>query len=242
MKTSAQKIIIYNIVLLISVTGAFLLGQTSLFTSNSLQIFAFAVILYILNQFFSTKIDFLKSNKMLLDFSILSVAIILFIAMTGYLSSPLFFLMYFLVFGVSLLLHPSAALTIAFTSSVLFLATPKKDLVAELMQLSSLFLITPLALLFGSQYIKLQQAKDKTSLLEKDEKQLAKEVVSQEKQVRDWTSRDFKNQLIKIWENIDNLAKSIGLTNNQKTKLSEISNQLSKLLKSGEDMEKKVAK
>lgn len=119
-----------------------------------------------------------------LDMTILTLIIFTLIFSTGALSSPLFFLLYFLLFGLALLFEPGSSLFMVFISSFIFLMIPeKKDLFSELLQLASLFMIVPLALIFGKQYIKLMQSELEVKSLTKEEKIFTKKIDEQQKQI-----------------------------------------------------------
>jgi hypothetical protein len=241
MSEENQKRIIQILILAISISLSFILAK-SIASEFILQVISFLLAIYISTQFLSKKIDFLKQNKLIIDFFIITILIYTLIFSTGDLFSPVFFLIYFLLFGVSLLLEPYSALFLALISSVFFLFTTGKEFWQEIIQLSSIFLISPLALIFGSQYLKLQEKETKIEMLEKEEKILTQEVVSQEKEVRQWTLGELRSRLIKIWENLEKLSADSGMSKTSRQKLVEISNQLSNLLKSAKTLEKKVSK
>lgn len=79
---------------------------------------------------------------------------------TGGSISPLFFLLYFLLFALSLLLEPMVSVTTALTLIIFFFfSISETNSLNELVSLSSLLLITPFALLIGKEYLKVQQSK-----------------------------------------------------------------------------------
>jgi len=240
--SAVQKKFLHSITIIISISLAFYWTENSLLSSLTPQIIAVMTIFYLGFSVIVKKLPNLSKNKPAIDLLLITFIVFLIIFSTGTLFSPAFFLIYFLLFAVSLLFEPSTAFILAVISAIFFLISPRKDFWPEMLQLSSVFLITPLALIFGSQYIKLLQSKDRISLLEKDERSLIKEVVDQEKSVKKWTNEDFRKRLIKIWENLDSIAKDESLVDGHKQKLHEISNQLSKLLKSGADLERKIEK
>lgn len=225
----------------LSVGIAFLVSQSSLADFN-LQITSFLIIIYMLLQFIAPKIPFLSQNKMTLDLTLAITTIYLIVFSTGALSSPVFFLIYFLLFGIALLFEPYSALNLAIISTAFFLLTPTKDFWPELIQISSVFLIAPLAIIFGNQYLKLQEEELRVEKLKKEEKDLVSEIVFQEKTVKDWTWGDLRKRLVKIWENLELLIRNENLKESEKQKLTEISNQLSSLLKSAKNLEQKIAK
>jgi hypothetical protein len=241
MQYSAQKTLIHTLVLVCAVGIAFLWSNSSL-EAVSLQFISFLIFIYLSLQFLSKRIVLVAKNKLVIDFILITLAVYLIVFATGALFSPVFFLVYFLLFGISLLFEPSAAFSLAIISAAFLLLTPRKEFWPEILQLFSLFLISPLATIFGTQYINLQQSEKNVEMLKKQEGMLVSEVVNQEKEVKKWTFGDFRQRLIKIWENIDQIASDPQLLDRHKQKLSEMSNQLSNLLKSADEMEKKVSK
>lgn len=236
-----QKRIIQAMLLTLSVAISFIIAKSSL-SDFLLQIVSLLLASYILLQFLSKKISFIRQNKLVINFLLITIVIYTLIFSTGDLFSPLFFLIYFLLFGVALLLEPYSALFLSLISAVFFLFTAGKEFWQEVIQLSSIFLISPLALIFGNQYLKLQEEETKVELLKKEEKILASEVIDQEKTVREWTFEELRKRLIKIWENLEEVLQDEEITEKNRKKINEISNQLSNLLKSGETLEKKISK
>jgi len=236
-----QKRIIQAMLLTLSVAISFIIAKSS-FSDFLLQIVSLLLASYILLQFLSKKISFIRQNKLVINFLLITIVIYTLIFSTGDLFSPIFFLIYFLLFGVALLLEPYSALFLSLISAVFFLFTTGKEFWQEVIQLSSIFLISPLALIFGNQYLKLQEEETKVELLKKEEKILASEVIDQEKTVRKWTVEELRKRLIKIWENLEEVLQDEEITEKSRKKINEISNQLSNLLKSGETLEKKISK
>ncbi len=206
----------------------------------SLQFISLLVIIYIVVQFAARRIQISKTKKITIDVVLLTLVTYLIVFSTGSLFSPLFFLIYFLLFGISLLFEPSSAIALAVISAIFFLFTAQKEIFAELLQLASLFLITPLALIFGTQYINLLQDEEKIKILSIKGRELEKEVNEQEVEVKNWTEGEFKIHLIKIWESIEALANDPACEGMHKQRLSEVSGELSKLLQSGKKMEEKI--
>jgi len=157
---AVRRIITQNLILLLALTLAFFF--------KSLQLTAIVVVVYILTNFITRTSESAKKYKTYLDFFFLTLITFSIIFATGGLTSPVFFLSYFLLFGVSLLFEPSAALSLATISSIFFLLNPRQDMLAELLQIASLFLISPIALIFGSQYLKIIEEERKLAVISKD--------------------------------------------------------------------------
>ncbi|MCG2800233.1 MAG: hypothetical protein L6367_17070, partial [Cellulomonas sp.] len=73
---------------------------------------------------------------------------------TGGLTSPLFFTIDFLLFGLSLLFNPSLGLLVGLALSLLFLLNNSLIDLTSLTNLISLILMAPLARFFGTQYLR----------------------------------------------------------------------------------------
>lgn len=80
----------------------------------------------------------------------LNTIIILLIIGTGIFSSPLFFLLYFLIFGIALAFDPKIVfIFLAGCTLILFEHAIQNDVVGNFMRLSSLALASPFAFIFG---------------------------------------------------------------------------------------------
>lgn len=239
---SALKIVKQNIILLIPLGLAFLWTKNAILANTSLQLTAFCVIVFFLLQVLSKKITRLSKNKASLDFLLLTLVIYLVIFSTGGLLSPVFFLNYFLLFAVSLLFEPSAALSLTTMSSFFFILNPRVELLTELLQLGSLFLITPLALIFGSQYIKLSQEKEKVETLSYEGKKLEEEVIWQEKEVKKWTENELSLKLSEIQRGLKSILANPQTSPSDREKLKSIFDKTYQLFQSGRKMEEKIEK
>ena len=180
-----KRLIGHSLLLTVSVLIAYVWTYSQFLSDYTLQFIAVLVTGYFLTRFTLRKTGKVSARTMSgLDMSVLTLIIFTLIFSTGALSSPLFFLLYFLLFGLSLLFEPGSSLFMVFISSFIFLIIPeKKDLFSELLQLASLFMIVPLALIFGKQYIKLMQSELEVKSLTTEEKTLNKKIEEQQKQI-----------------------------------------------------------
>lgn len=86
---------------------------------------------------------------------ILNTLIFLLIFSTGSLNSPLFFLLYFLGFGIAFVFEPSITFLLVIGAILIFLPDVfKENMTLNLLKISSLILISPLAYFFGQEYRK----------------------------------------------------------------------------------------
>lgn len=220
MNNLKKRLISHSLLLTTSVLIAYVWTSSQFLSDYNLQFIAFLIVGYFLTRLFLRKGDRVNAKTISsLDMTILTLIIFILVFSTGALSSPLFFLLYFLLFGLSLLFEPGSSLFMVFISSFIFLLIPeKKDLFAELLQLASLFMIVPLALIFGKQYIKLMQSELEVKSLTTEEKIFTKKIEVQQRQLTEiqqylkslendpGTSEENKNLLRRILQSIFVLA------------------------------------
>jgi len=239
MDKSAKNLIVHNLTLFLAVGFAYLWTFSASTSKYSLQLVALFAIIYIALQVASKKFGSIK-NKLLYDFLLLTIIVFLIVFSTGALFSPLFFLIYFLLFAIALLFEPSAAFSLAIIATIFLLLTPRKEILVELIQIGSLYLIAPLANIFGTQYIKLLEDEEKIEVLKDQEKMLEDEVERQENEVEKWVSTDLMTKLASIWESVEEIEAKNKLNTELKVKLKKISDELSSLLESARNLEKKI--
>lgn len=124
----------------------------SLFSNAIVAILGILFIIYII----------LQNRKKIENFNlfILTTLVLIFVSSTGEISSPLFFLLYFLSFVIAFVFDPKVVFV--FTIGVIILLFPgalKTDLTPNLILLFFLFLLSPLAFFTGIAYQKNQENK-----------------------------------------------------------------------------------
>lgn len=128
------------------------LWQNSPLLEFTVPFLGFLILIYLL---LSTR----KKGKAFLDLGgegplgifILNLVILLLVFTTGAIDSPLFFLLYFLAFGIAFVYEPLTVFV--FTLGVMALLIPSSQESPEkLLLLGSLLLISPLAYFFGREY------------------------------------------------------------------------------------------
>jgi hypothetical protein len=190
----------------------------------TLQLIALFVLFFFLNQFVSRR----QRQKINLTFDavIFTMVVLLLVTSTGGLTSPLFFI----------------TVTLTMAMIIFFLLTPsKEEPLAEIFQLFSLLLITPLALFFGKQYLKMLADEEKIKILKTEEAILESEIEKEETDTLLWASLELKKDLGEILERACNLLADVGhLTLNQKENLEKIRERTENLLKTGQRLKEEV--
>jgi hypothetical protein len=104
----------------------------------------------------------------------LNTVILLLVFSTGGIDSILFFLLYFLGFGIAFVFEP--AVTFVFVLGVILVFIPdaiKGDLLVTSLKLGSLLLISPLAFFFGNEYRRNDKQDEQIEALEERTKEAA---------------------------------------------------------------------
>lgn len=150
--------LVHAVVLTLVILMAFVLSRTSL-VAYDLQISAVLFIML----FLSKRLSFPpKSLARLIEASVFTFIIIFITNSTGGPASPFFFLIYFLLFAMSLLLEPVIPIVMSLGLIVFYvISMPGGQGIGAFMPIFALALLTPFALLLGQEYIKLRQEDDK---------------------------------------------------------------------------------
>ena len=220
------------ILAVITVVAAFLISISPL-ADYGLQIAALTMTVYVGVSFLIRKHILSTDLKVTLDVLVFSLTISLLIFTTGGFASPVFFLSYFLLFGVTLFSSPITATAITVTFALLFIVTPKVDFWMDLLQIGSLLAIAPLSVLFGKQYLRvLTDKKMITGLSQKVQKNKA--------DVGEWTEGDFRKRLLRIQEYLQKLSQDPTIELDKKQRIDSIYRQIYDLFLSGREMEKDI--
>jgi hypothetical protein len=107
----------------------------------------------------------------------LHTTVLLLISTTGNTNSPLFFLLYFLAFSISFTLTPAAVFPYTLAACILFAPLPPlSDITQHTLKLASLFLIAPLAYLFGKDTQIAEKKQEQFSHLQKQAAQTSRQI------------------------------------------------------------------
>ena len=141
--------ILHSIYIAITIAISFLVTMTPLAAYN-LQIGALLLVILYGGKLFI----FPKQTHRLFESLIYIFIITLIVGTTGSLHSAYFFLLYFLLFTLSLFLEPVIAVTTTVTYIVFFVLTTQIQDIQQLIPLVSLLIITPFALFLGQEFIR----------------------------------------------------------------------------------------
>ncbi len=150
-----SKEIIHALILIFTVVLTFIFPKTNL-AQYDLQISALLfILLYLTKKFIISK----NVYSRLIESVVFTLIIMGIVNSTGGLSSPFFFLIYFLLFSLSIILEPVISITTTITLIIFFLLNlPANQDFKTLMPIISLAFITPFAMFLGQEKIEAQKS------------------------------------------------------------------------------------
>jgi len=172
-----MKLLLHSLFLVTSFLFIFLWTETGL-VNYTIQLLGLIVGLYLIISFIRRK----RNPKAELfgttmDILVLQCSIFLLITITGNLYSPLFFLVYFLGFGITFIFEPATVVVYVICSIGIFLPQAiKNGSLESFLRLGSIILIAPLAFFFGSEYRDRDQQEAEITTLKENTKLAAEEI------------------------------------------------------------------
>ncbi|KKT48013.1 MAG: hypothetical protein UW37_C0001G0018 [Candidatus Gottesmanbacteria bacterium GW2011_GWA2_44_17] len=160
-----SKEIVHALILVFAIVLTFIFPKTNL-ANYDLQISAgLFIILYSVKRFIVTKDIYSR----LIESVVFTLIIMGIVNSTGGLTSPFFFLIYFLLFSLSLILEPIISITTTVALIIFFLLNlPANQDFRTLLPIISLSFITPFAMFMGSEKIKNEKLKVKSEKTKED--------------------------------------------------------------------------
>ena len=154
-----SKEIAHALILIFTIVLTFILPKTNL-AQYDLQISAsLFILLYLAKKFIISK----NIYSRLIESVIFTLIIMGIVNSTGGLTSPFFFLTYFLLFSLTLILEPIISITTTITLIIFFLLNlPANQDFRTLLPIISLAFITPFAMFMGQEKIRIRQLAEKS--------------------------------------------------------------------------------
>jgi hypothetical protein len=205
-----MKLVIQALVLILSFVLAFVCHQTPL-SGFTVPLVGIMIVLYIVLSARQKGKGFLSmGGEGPWGVFFLTSVILLLIFSTGSLDSILFFLLYFLMFGIAFVFEPALIFVFVLGSIVVFIPDALKgDLLVNSLKLGSLLLISPLAFFFGSQYRQTDQQNEAIEELEERTKEAAdtisediEDVIKDEKENLKGEDMDKLNEILEETEDL----------------------------------------
>jgi len=157
--------IIHSVILIATIAITFLFPKTNL-AQYDLQIGAILFIfLFLAKRFFIPR----DTPSRLMESVIFTMVVLGIVNTTGGTDSPFFFLIYFLLFSISLLLEPVISITSTLALIIFFLLSlPENQSLKNLLPIFSLAFLTPFAMFMGQEYLQIKKLEAKSQKLEED--------------------------------------------------------------------------
>lgn len=157
-----SKFVIRPLVLSLIIIGCLFWTNNAFLNHYNLQLTAVIVLLYFVSKLFIRKV----TQSLYFTAIILVSTVSLLIFSTGGISSPIFFMFDFLLFAIALLISPYQSLFTSLTLIIIFVFKNFTDLTSEnILNLVSIALMTPLAIIFGKTYLSNLQSEGKITIL-----------------------------------------------------------------------------
>lgn len=169
-----MKLLLQSLTLLTSFVTVFI-WQNSPLKDYTVELLGLFVALYLI-------ISFRKKGKGFLTMGgdgsigifILNTLIFLMIFLTGGLNSALFFILYFLSFGIAFVFDPLAVFVFIVGCVLIFIPSAQTgDLMANILKIGSVALVSPLAFFFGMQYQKSDKDEEEKNAIKERTKEAA---------------------------------------------------------------------
>lgn len=215
---SKADIIIQSTILAAVAVAAYIVAKSDL-SDYKLQIGAFFLAVYIAVQFLHKHkiMPGLFELKTLIDATILAFITSLLIFTTGGTQSPVFFLLYFLLFGLVFPLEPVTVFPFSATLAVLLLLiSESQDMFTQILQASSLVVIAPIADLFAKTYFQNLPSQKQIKELEEDESRLNSKIDELEAKMEDFSENELKTPLRELGKKLKSMYEDPSLNTKQR--------------------------
>ncbi len=232
------RFILHLIFLILATLIAWIWANNNQLSFYSLQLIALLVLVYFARQLLLPSPPSLKS----LDGLIFSLVVFLLVFTSGGGQSPLFFLLYFLLFGLAFAWEPWLTFIFSFFLAFFFwLTTPANQGWQQWLNPFSLLLVAPISLYFGRQYLENIRQQHRLRLYQQRWVRDEKHLTSQETAILFWLTTAARPALIEILDKLSGLLADLThFTDNQRASLKRIRRLAQKLLEESKVLEKNV--
>ncbi|MDO8658855.1 MAG: hypothetical protein Q7K55_09000 [Candidatus Levybacteria bacterium] len=174
-----MKLVWQSLLLIFSFVSVYV-WQKTILSGYTIQIFGFFIFLYLIVLFRKKgapvkRLSF--SNNESSAIYILNTVILLLIFSTNGFLSALFFLLYFMAFGIAFVFEPLTVFVFVIGTILIFLPDAlKNDVMKNLIMLGSLGLISPIAFFFGREYKQDEKKDEHINKLEENAKNTSEKI------------------------------------------------------------------
>ena len=209
-----MKLVIQSFILALSFLAIYIWQQTAL-TTYTIPALGFLIFIYLFLSARKKGRAFLELGNSPWAIFALNTVIFLLIFSTEGLRSPIFFLLYFLGFGIAFVFEPMAIFVFVVGTVLIFLPDAlKSDVTTNFLKIGSLVLISPLAYFFGNEFRRNDDEEAQIEALEERSKEAAdtiaqdvKSVIEEEKENLSTKTTDKLNEILEETEDLRQEAK-----------------------------------
>ncbi len=225
--------------LALATATAWLWARSPQLSFYNLQLVAALTIAYFFRHFYQRHQLSLLDR---LDGLILTMVFLLLVFATGGGQSPLFFLLYFLLFGLAFAWQPRVTFGFSIFLALFFLlASPQAGGWQLWLNPLSLLLVAPLSLYFGRQYLENLRQQRRLHLYQKKWNRDERHLSRQETAILFWLSTELRPALVEILDKLSLLLSDLGhLGEEQKGRLKRMRRLASRLLDNSRRLEHQV--
>jgi hypothetical protein len=198
----------------------------------TLQLTALLILVFIFHNWIikkQQKTESIKIYQNIINVIIITILTIMLVLFTGEANSDLFVLLDFLLFFVAIFFRAGAAWTIFLALTLAFLLNNPQIDIKTIINLISLLLMTPLAVFFSTQYRQVIIDKKKIETLSNQANLIEQSTLI-------WLALDFRHQI----ETAIDLLSQISAPYHQRQRFNQLYQDLKKLWRSGQALEKKI--
>lgn len=197
-----MRLILQSSVVIASFIFIFIWEQS--FAGYTIQALGFLIFLYLITSARKKGFNLVQvTSKSYISIFVLNTVIFLLIFSTGNITSPLFFLLYFLGFGISFIFDPTIVFVFAIGSFLVFLPESlKNDMVANFIKTGSLSLIAPLAFFFGKEFRQLDEEESHVEELKQTQEQAADQIAKSVGEVLEDEKKVIKEEAVEKLNNV----------------------------------------
>jgi|GEM_PF-335918 hypothetical protein len=236
--------IVHSILLIFSVLFSFFWTNNPGMSNFSLQLAGLLTFIFFFHDLVSRKTspnNPIRIYRSVSNSIILTLLTLLLILSTNGLNSPLFFLLDFLVFGLSLFFYPSLGFSFSLALIITFLLNNDLSSTHALTNLVSLILIAPFARFFSTQYLRLLEEKKHIKILKYQADRLEQKLEQEETSTLLWLSIEFRHKLDHAIDLVSQISSNLShIPYHQQELLKNLYSDLKELFKSGQSLQKQI--
>ena len=240
--------VLQSFYLLVAVVFAFVWAGNPLLSKFSWQLTALLMLILLFHNLITNRQlrqnpqnESIIVNRNIANSISLTIVVTILVMGTGGTTSALFFLLDFLLIGLSLFFATSTSFMLALALITGFLLNEPLTTTHQLTNLISLLFMAPLAAYFSSQYLTLLSAQEKIKVLKHQAKILSKDLSIEESDTLLWLGLNFNKTMMLTLDWFSQAGSTISrLPYHQQQQFSQLYQDLKALWQSGEQLKERI--